>query len=327
MNSSPRTPALPFVPVQHPSIGDPRPTTRDEYPLLTVAEQRQSRQSPAPSSLFVERSLGGDSGRQSIGLPRDVKVDRRSGLLHPRPLTPKRNMPMAHLAPSNNADGNHQAPITIPRPDDPEAAGARVLRTLAPDRISLPSRPGSIRSHRTGTAHGDEAGADNDDANSEYAWGPKHPCYPHTNPHVPVDSPLYHSTRIIRISRDWMQAGDLAPTFQNLYPEVLDPLISEDEFRSLIKHINDELVNAFDPLTWRAWVDAAMGVATLWLWEDLGCTKVKAKLRGVEKWIERWNREYGEREGVRIIPLRRTGYLSVRASPMTHYILRLRRKY
>ena len=46
----------------------------DEYPLLTLPQQRQSRQSPAPSSLFVENPTGEDninrSGRTSIGLPR-----------------------------------------------------------------------------------------------------------------------------------------------------------------------------------------------------------------------------------------------------------------
>ncbi len=54
-------------------------------------------------------------------------------------------------------------------------------------------------------------------------WGPQHPCYPHLNPHVPVDSHEYVTTRIIRIRRDWLLEGDLAPTFSNLYPEILDP--------------------------------------------------------------------------------------------------------
>jgi len=35
------------------------------------------------------------------------------------------------------------------------------------------------------------------------------------------------ATRIIRIRRDWMVVGDLAPTFSNIYPEILDPLMQE----------------------------------------------------------------------------------------------------
>lgn len=108
-----------------------------------------------------------------------------------------------------------------------------------------------------------------------------------------------------------MIKGDLAPTFANLYPEILDPLISEDDFRALIKKINDSLIEAFDPFTFRAWLDTVLGVATLWLWEDAGFTGVKRKLTDLEDWIERWNQEVGVKEAVRIIPLRRTGYLTV----------------
>ncbi|OMP89099.1 Ras modification protein ERF4 [Diplodia seriata] len=111
-----------------------------------------------------------------------------------------------------------------------------------------------------------------------------------------------------------MIAGDLAPTFANLYPEVLDPLITEDQFREIIKKINTQLQMAFDPHTTRAWVDAVMGAATLWLWEDLGLTGVKKTLKELEEWMEEWNRTEGAKEGVKIIPLRRTGYLTVRTT-------------
>jgi hypothetical protein len=108
-----------------------------------------------------------------------------------------------------------------------------------------------------------------------------------------------------------MVAGDLAPTFANLYPEILDPVISEDAFRDIIKKINDDLVAAFNPLSFRAWLDAIMGVATFWLWDDAGLTAVKRRLQALEQWIENWNRKVGEKEGVQIIPLRRTGYLTL----------------
>ncbi|KAK8171710.1 Golgin subfamily A member 7/ERF4 family-domain-containing protein, partial [Phyllosticta citrichinensis] len=152
---------------------------------------------------------------------------------------------------------------------------------------------------------------DEEETDEEYPWGPSHPCFPHLNPHAPVGSSLYNSTRIIRVKRDWMLVGDLAPTYANLYPEVLDPYISEDEFRDIIKKLNTELAAAFSPWSARAAFDAVMGVATLWLWEDLGLTGVKKRLRRLEEWMEQWNRLKGVKEGVRIIPLRRTGYMSL----------------
>ncbi|KAF1813369.1 hypothetical protein P152DRAFT_373648, partial [Eremomyces bilateralis CBS 781.70] len=145
----------------------------------------------------------------------------------------------------------------------------------------------------------------------EFSWGPSHPCFPHLNPHVPISSPLYQTTRIIRIKRDWMIVGDLAPTFANLYPEVLDPMIPEDEFRAIVKKINGVLIEEFSPWSTRAWVDAFMGVATGWLWEDFGLSQVKLRLRELENWIEDWNERVGAREGVRIIPLRRSAYMTI----------------
>ena len=130
---------------------------------------------------------------------------------------------------------------------------------------------------------------------------------------------MCNTTRIIRIKRDWMMKGDLAPTFANLYPEILDPLVTEDDFRILIKKINDTLTDAFDPFTFRAWLDAVMGVATFWLWDDVGLTGVKRQLAELERWIEDWNQDVGAKEAVKIIPLRRTGYLTVCTSNFRWY--------
>lgn len=147
--------------------------------------------------------------------------------------------------------------------------------------------------------------------NDESTWGPAHPCFPHPNPHVPLSSPLYSTTRIIRIKRDWMIAGDLAPTFSNIYPQILEPLLSEDEFWRIIAQINTELTQAYNPWGLRNWFDIFMGVVTLWLWDDLGLTAVKGRLRGLEDWIQAWNSKVGEKEGVQLISLRRTGYMTV----------------
>ncbi|KAF1957562.1 hypothetical protein CC80DRAFT_534787 [Byssothecium circinans] len=305
INSSPRTLAVyspprtgtrdseaPNVPIDRPQTAG----TRDEYPLLQLP-----RRSPAPSSLFVERSTGGDtaSGRTSIGLPRD----RRSGLHPDQPHSPG-PMAVEHDAAAN--EDRHDAPVPEPRTDDPEAGAT--IRRHSFTRVSLPSRPGSLRSHAA-SRQGNEQ-EDGDDA-SEYQWGPSHPCFPHPNPHVPLNSDMYDNTRIIRIKRDWMLKGDLAPTFANLYPEILDPIISEDEFRKIVQRINDTLVEAFNPFSFRAWLDTIMGVVTFWLWDDAGLTQVKKKLSELEKWIDSWNRHTGVHEGVSIIPLRRTGYLTL----------------
>ncbi|KAH7074415.1 Golgin subfamily A member 7/ERF4 family-domain-containing protein [Paraphoma chrysanthemicola] len=302
VNSSPRTLAVqqpprqpeqqqqprddfPNLPVEQAAAGE-----RDEYPLLTLPQRRQSRQ----SSLAVERSTGEDSitGRTSIGLPRD----RRS-----LPPTSQPPTPGPAMAPAEDTAREH-APVVAPQGD--LEAGVAHNKEHGPTRVSLPgSRRTSMHSGRSAPGDGDEQ--------SEFPWGPSHPCFPHPNPHVPLTSDLYDSTRIIRIKRDWMMKGDLAPTFANLYPEILDPLVSEDDFRILIKKINDTLIDAFDPFTFRAWLDAVLGVATFWLWEDAGFTGVKKKLKDLENWIDDWNHNVGAKEAVKIIPLRRTGYLTL----------------
>jgi hypothetical protein len=154
-------------------------------------------------------------------------------------------------------------------------------------------------------------------------WGPQHPCYPHRNPHVPVDSPEYISTRIIRIRRDWLVRGDLAPTFSNLYPEILDPAgLSEQEFRRIIEKLNGELVPAFDPYSMRNIADSILGLVTGWVWDDFGLTGIKSRLNNLEKWVEQWNVEMektmGSEDGAmapKILPLRQTGYMTV-GSPL-----------
>lgn len=59
-------------------------------------------------------------------------------------------------------------------------------------------------------------------------------------------------------------------------------------------------------------MDAVLGVATGWLWEDLGgeWIWVKKGVREVERGIERWNEGRGE-DGVKAVELRRTGFMSV----------------
>ena len=150
-------------------------------------------------------------------------------------------------------------------------------------------------------------------------WGLRHPCYPHRNPHVPLDSPLYESTRIIRIPRDWMEVGDLAPTYSIIYPMILENWVTDEDFWVLIRGVNERLINTFTPFSWRNWADGVMGVLTGWIWEDIGMAAAKKGCRDVEAFIEEWNAlrrtEYMEKdedtELIRVIPLRRTAYLSL----------------
>jgi len=141
-----------------------------------------------------------------------------------------------------------------------------------------------------------------------------------------MDSAEYATTRIIRIRRDWLLQGDLAPTFSNLYPEILDPAgISEQEFRRVIEKLNGELVPIFDPYSLRNVMDSFLGLVTGWLWDDFGLTGIKARLNHLEKWIDRWNVEMAKtlssEDGMippKIISLRRTGYMTVRNDDKTY---------
>ena len=108
-----------------------------------------------------------------------------------------------------------------------------------------------------------------------------------------------------------MVAGDLAPTYSNIYPEILDPLLPEAEFRRIIAHVNTTLVAAHNPFTVSNVLDGALGFVTGWIWEDFRSGGIKGKLRELDRWIEAWNRDVGSRDGVRLIGLRRTGYLSL----------------
>lgn len=115
-----------------------------------------------------------------------------------------------------------------------------------------------------------------------------------------------------------MIEGDLAPTFSNLYPEILDPAgVSEADFRTLVEKVNNELIPAFNPWGVRNVIDAFLGLVTGYIWDDLGFTAVKGRLRKVEQYLEDWNREMESRskEGPgsapKIVPLRRTGYMNL----------------
>ena len=274
---------------------------RDAYPLLTISEQRRSRLTQSPSSLLVEHSQGEiESGRTSIALPRG---QRRSGAFdHHEMADPSGN----GIGDADNLRPPEQAHLSqeprIPGDERPRHVPSQISLRSQTQIAAVPSSTGQNPPSRA------EGGAD---VAEELAWGPAHPCFPHPNPHVPLGSSEYMSTRVIRIRRDWMVKGDLAPTFSNLYPEILDPLLSEQEFRKVIAYVNEELIKAFDPFSLQSWFDGAMGLLTGWFWEDIGAPAVKRHLKRIEEWIDNWNREVGEKDGVHIWSLRQTAYMSL----------------
>lgn len=280
VNYVPRnTPVAAPDPLQASSESLPLESHRDAFPLLTIPERRRSRLTPSPNSLVVERSQQeSESGRSSIAVPRG---QRQSGTFDDIPL-------------------------------DMEATADRPTHTLGTEVPRHVQSQHSLRSQTQIASIPSNPGAPNEpDVAEELAWGPAHPCFPHINPHVPPGSDEYMTTRIIRIRRDWMVKGDLAPTYSNLYPEILDSLLPEHEFRKIIAMVNDELISAFNPYSFRNWIDGAIGLITGWIWEDLGAPGVKSHLRRLEDWLEKWNREVGAKDGVRIWSLRRTGYMSL----------------
>lgn len=300
------------IAVPHPfQISDENPPLeahRDAFPLLSIPEQRRSRLTPSPNSLVVEHSQGElDSGRSSIAVPRG---QRRSGALDERrfsqdmsePTVRNESREASSLRPPDRAHLGFD-PAAPRGPYDDERPRHVQSQTSLRSHSQIASIPSNNRPQTRGEPEPEVA--------EELAWGPAHPCFPHINSHVPIGSDEFMTTRLIRIRRDWMVKGDLAPTFSNLYPEILDPLLPEQEFRKVIATVNDELIKAFDPFSFRNWLDGALGLLTGWLWEDIGAPAIKGRLRRVEDWIERWNREVGAKDGVHIWSLRRTAYMSL----------------
>lgn len=320
----------------------PRPTpVHLKQTLLTLPEQRRSRQNSPNSPTFQESFEPGHSNRSSIGLPSN-RASAQSGTPSmsnekekPLPASPPSTKPPSR---QNTGDVTLQSKLAqtygFSEADQPSHPPRRVnsqrslhhvrsLTSMHSNQLAnvppLPSsplprsttqntptqtRPPSTRDLEAGLSAPEEPSSD-----EEPPWGPSHPCFPHLNPHVPLSSPLYNSTRIIRIRRDWMVVGDLAPTFSNIYPEILDPLLPEPEFRNIINHINSTLMHAYNPYGVANWIDGILGFLTGWFWENFRPGGIKGELRKLEAWIEEWNRTVGHADGVKVIGLRRTGYL------------------
>lgn len=277
-----------------------KPTSSQPDP--SVVQQLQPSRRQTINSLQVEASNvedGNSTNRESTGERLLIHPISRKGKepAHRTKMSPRDILPVSSNALFSNS----------PAPSDEPAQNSNNQDFIPPYTQDLEENQQSSSSTGSGSSY-----------SSDLEWGPSHPCFPHPNPHVPLVSPLYNSTRIIRVQRDWMIAGDLAPTFSNVYPTILEAWVSEQDFRTLVETINDGLISAFRPAGWRAWLDAVLGVATGWLWEDLGATAVKSQVRELEKFMDGWNVGRGKDrdEDVKVFPLRRTGFLSVSYCPI-----------
>ena len=210
-----------------------------------------------------------------------------------------------------------------PRPSTPPARAAPPEPTHAPPATPHPAA--SVDPEHALPAHAAAPAAD-------LPWNPAHPCFPHANPHVPAGSPLARATRVIRVPRDWTagaDGGDAVPAFGPTYPEILRPWVREQDFRQLLADLNGALEHALRPGGARAWLDAALGLATGWLSEDLGLHGAKGGMKRVEAVVAAWNaarrrehlmvvasggaaRDEGDKEvAVYCVDPRRTAYLSL----------------
>ncbi|KAG6039448.1 hypothetical protein E4U41_002628 [Claviceps citrina] len=336
----PSTPPTPTVPLRHPGLwtwtetNDALAVAAGSYPLLTPTEQRQSRHAAASTrtSLCLEQT--GISHRR-ISLPPSVRISTDGQhSLRPRSiaLDVAKTIPGSHSCvdatnrpgPSAESKGKQRERESAAMATTTEDMGASYSRNL--ERGPEVMDPRMMTSASAADGIGPSLSSSNSsimgedvppDAGEE--WGPQHPCYPHLNPHVPLDSVEFATTRIIRVKRDWLVAGDLAPTFSNLYPEILDPAgVSEQEFRRVVDKLNGELISIFDPFGFRNMLDTVLGLITGWVWDDVGLTAAKSRLSNLEKWMERWNLEMektmSSEEGVmppKLIPLRQTGYMNL----------------
>ncbi|MCJ1383431.1 hypothetical protein MMC17_006545 [Xylographa soralifera] len=312
--------------------------SHSEHPLLPIPPQVYNFRSL--NSLVVERfaAVSPTSPRPSIGLPASARPnlsDPKGKGKQPVYDLPVEGSRQQHLADSISRPlpplpplmdvTKHLEDSTLSRDSPPPAS--LPAPSLPPKDTPPPSRGANVpsASHSPNYTHEAKPSTVSNDLERDAGgsptpsllWTERHPCYPHPNQHVPVSSPLYSATRIIRIPRDWMLVGDLAPTFSNTYPEILSPWVSEQEFRTLVEKLNEGLIKAMNPWSIRNWLDAFLGLATGWIWEDLGLTSARKGIRQVEQMLEDWNSQRqkagttGEDELVRVVGLRKTAYMTV----------------
>ncbi|KAI7300289.1 hypothetical protein KC315_g17256 [Hortaea werneckii] len=211
---------------------------------------------------------------------------------------------------SRTRDHRHSSAVDLSQYPETPALDQNHIHDALAQHHQQPQQPSQTQptlSHRNS-----HSTAQTGTTTEDFVWGPTHPCFPHPNPHCSPLSPERLTTRVIRVRRDWLVAGDLYPQFANLYPEILDPLVSDADFRFLISNLNVRLREAFDPFGVRAWMDGFLGLVTGWVWEDLGLTGAKRGSKGIEAFVEEWNRGVrSQGREVWVVQPRRTGFMAL----------------
>ncbi|KAK9369736.1 Golgin subfamily A member 7/ERF4 family-domain-containing protein [Lipomyces kononenkoae] len=133
------------------------------------------------------------------------------------------------------------------------------------------------------------------------------------NPHVPADSTCRSCTRIVRIHRDYVYPREInIPAFSPVFPGYpLSVFMTESEFLDLVHEVNDQLDQAFCPMSVGNVLDGCIGVVTCWLWEYVFTSYHIRKASELESFIERLNEDVYKARGMKVISPRRTGYLSL----------------
>ncbi|KAJ8103849.1 Golgin subfamily A member 7/ERF4 family-domain-containing protein [Lipomyces tetrasporus] len=133
------------------------------------------------------------------------------------------------------------------------------------------------------------------------------------NSHVPPGSPDAESTRIVRIHRDYVCARESnTPAFTPQFPGYpLSVFMTEIEFLDLIHEVNDQLDQAFYPLSPGNVIDGCIGVLTCSLCEFMYTSHHKRKVSELESFVERLNKEVYKVRGIKVISPMQTAYLSL----------------
>lgn len=232
------------------------------------------------------------TGHQEIG---ETAPSRPANFPEPPPI-PETEQTLSHRASRASLPLNRQRSHRSIR----SSRTNRTNRANENVAVSEPAASSVRRSNQSGVSDGSE---------DDFEWGPDHPCFPHPNPHCSPDSEEAARTRTIKVRRDWMATSDTYPAYANLYPEILDPAVSESDFRFLISNINAKIEQAFNPFTFRAFFDSLLGVLTGFIWDDFGLSGSKTGQKSLERFVDNWNAQKAK-EGldVKLVQPRKTGF-------------------
>ncbi|ANB11856.1 Shr5p [Sugiyamaella lignohabitans] len=155
------------------------------------------------------------------------------------------------------------------------------------------------------------------------------------NPYVPHNSTAFKQTRIVRIPRIFdtqsyddqnscpqfseyfpgTEPGALTPTFDEngvshglSSKSPLESYLTHQEFQTIIKGINERLLRAYYPWTWRNVIGNILSFFTLYMSDYFIKPQIDIDLAGIELFIKTTNESLND---IKIMSLKRSGYLSL----------------